>query len=266
MSGVPKSNYKHIGTEIIVDPVGAGSIIIDPSFVEKFLRTHNKTSMSVHSLVFYRRGLQGVKAATEYTREHAREKLAVHKDGTELENALIMHQIQLAYASGEAAVKYTQEAEEKINSQLAATVDDEPNAKHIREVEETNAMAETVTNMQKTQVEKMYDRSMSLYARVKRWMSSLKGQHNDGAEEDPAAGTRVAMEAANDSHSTYGRKARILEEQQSPMTRRTSSGEAGVMVTDTDSIERDEVDGTMYEPTTESPSTSDVDEESQNVY
>ncbi|CAE7446613.1 unnamed protein product, partial [Symbiodinium microadriaticum] len=182
VSGVPKGNYKHIGTEIIVDPLGAGSIIIDPSFVEKFLRTHNKTSMSVHSLVFYRRGLQGVKAATEYTRAHAKQSLAKHGDGTELENALISEQVQLAYASGEAAVKYAIEAEERINSQLAAAYADDPSVKHIREVEETNAMAETVTNMQKTHLEKMYDRSKGMYAAAKRKSSALLGLRAAGTD------------------------------------------------------------------------------------
>jgi len=35
VSGVPRTGYKHAGTEIIVDAIGAGSIIVDPSFVEK---------------------------------------------------------------------------------------------------------------------------------------------------------------------------------------------------------------------------------------
>ncbi|KAJ1408063.1 hypothetical protein B484DRAFT_309816, partial [Ochromonadaceae sp. CCMP2298] len=40
----PPSKYTHVGTEILIDSVGAGSIIIDPSFVERWLRTHMKSS------------------------------------------------------------------------------------------------------------------------------------------------------------------------------------------------------------------------------
>jgi hypothetical protein len=106
VSGVPKTGFKHSGTEIIIDSLGAGSIIIDPSFVEKFLRTQNKTSMSVHSLVFYRKGLQGVRAATEYVRQHSTLPVLDHNDGsTARENALIAAQMRLAFESGLAAIK-----------------------------------------------------------------------------------------------------------------------------------------------------------------
>ena len=44
------------GTEVVIDAIGAGSIIIDPSFIERRLRTHNKTSLSAHSLGSYRKG------------------------------------------------------------------------------------------------------------------------------------------------------------------------------------------------------------------
>ena len=46
----PTRDYAHIGTQVIVDSIGAGSIIIDPSFVERHLHTSIKTSVSVHSL------------------------------------------------------------------------------------------------------------------------------------------------------------------------------------------------------------------------
>lgn len=107
VSGVPKTGFKHGGTEIIIDSLGAGSIIIDPSFVEKILRTQNRTSMSVHSLNFYRRGLQGVMAATEYVRQHsALPNVEVHNDGsTARENALIAAQMRLALESGLAAIR-----------------------------------------------------------------------------------------------------------------------------------------------------------------
>jgi hypothetical protein len=66
VSGVPSSGFKHIGTNVIVDSKGKGSVIIDPSFVEKYLRMSSKTSIGAHSLKVYRRGLKGVKLATQY--------------------------------------------------------------------------------------------------------------------------------------------------------------------------------------------------------
>lgn len=80
VSGVPPSHmgYKHSGTEVIVDSIGAGSIIVDPSFVERRLRTQYKHSVRVHSLLVYRKGLQGVKQAAEYTRSYARELPSGH--------------------------------------------------------------------------------------------------------------------------------------------------------------------------------------------
>jgi hypothetical protein len=47
VTGIPGYGYDHIGTEVLIDDVGAGSIIIDPSFVERRLRMHNKSSVSV---------------------------------------------------------------------------------------------------------------------------------------------------------------------------------------------------------------------------
>ncbi len=69
MTGIPKGNYKHVGTEILIDGTGAGTIIIDPSFVESRLQKSNKTSLEAHSMQSYRRGLLGVKAATEYLQQ-----------------------------------------------------------------------------------------------------------------------------------------------------------------------------------------------------
>ncbi|RYY69495.1 hypothetical protein EON63_23605 [archaeon] len=51
VAGLPPSGYQHIGTEILIDGLGAGSLIIDPSFVERWLRTHMKSSVAVHSLL-----------------------------------------------------------------------------------------------------------------------------------------------------------------------------------------------------------------------
>lgn len=71
VTSMPPTRYRHIGTQAVVDNLGAGSIIIDPSFIERRLRTHTKSSVSVHSLLVYRKGLNGVKHASEYMKEHA---------------------------------------------------------------------------------------------------------------------------------------------------------------------------------------------------
>jgi hypothetical protein len=73
VTGVPKKGFKHSGCEIIIDPSGTGSIVIDPSFVERLLRTSSKTSVSNHLVAAYKRGLEGAKAATEFLRTHRRE-------------------------------------------------------------------------------------------------------------------------------------------------------------------------------------------------
>lgn len=79
VTGLPKTGFKHIGTYVLVDGQGAGSIIIDPSFVERWLRTRTAASVAAHSLLVYRKGLLGVKHASEYIRSLAQdspEKLA----------------------------------------------------------------------------------------------------------------------------------------------------------------------------------------------
>jgi hypothetical protein len=100
--GLPPQGYDHIGTEILLDSLGAGSIIIDPSFVEKWLRTHMKSSVTVHSLLYYRKGLLGLKLAAEYLKKYADEikqedrdplKLVVQlRDSHKIEKLVALHQ------------------------------------------------------------------------------------------------------------------------------------------------------------------------------
>jgi hypothetical protein len=73
VTAIPKGNYKHVGTEILIDSSGSGTIIIDPSFVESRLQKSSKTSMDAHTMQAYRRGLVGVKAATDYVHSRAAE-------------------------------------------------------------------------------------------------------------------------------------------------------------------------------------------------
>jgi hypothetical protein len=56
----PTMSYFHIGTEVLIDSQGAGTIIIDPSFVERRLRTRVATSISVHAMSVYEMGLDRI--------------------------------------------------------------------------------------------------------------------------------------------------------------------------------------------------------------
>ena len=55
VTSLPPTGYSHVGTQALVDNLGSGSIIIDPSFIERRLRTQTKSSVSVHSLLVYRK-------------------------------------------------------------------------------------------------------------------------------------------------------------------------------------------------------------------
>lgn len=70
VTGVPPG-YSHVGTEILIDDKGTGSIIIDPSFVERWLRTRSKNSVSSHILLSYQQGLAGVIEAACFMRKFA---------------------------------------------------------------------------------------------------------------------------------------------------------------------------------------------------
>jgi hypothetical protein len=80
VTGLPPSKYKHVGTQILIDSIGAGTIIIDPSFVEKWLRTTMKSSVAVHSLLVYRKGLLGIKLAAEFLGNSAKDVSKAHLD------------------------------------------------------------------------------------------------------------------------------------------------------------------------------------------
>lgn len=56
----PTMSYFHIGTEVLIDSQGAGTIIIDPSFVERRLRARVSTSISVHAMSIYELGLERI--------------------------------------------------------------------------------------------------------------------------------------------------------------------------------------------------------------
>ena len=65
----PTWSYRHVGTEVLVDPLGAGSVIIDPSFVERRLRTSVRSSISVHAMSVYKRGIDGVYDASSFLQQ-----------------------------------------------------------------------------------------------------------------------------------------------------------------------------------------------------
>jgi hypothetical protein len=71
--GLPPG-YTHIGTEILIDSIASGSIIIDPSFVERWLRTHIKSSVAAHSLLVYRKSILGLKLAAEYMKQYVEDR------------------------------------------------------------------------------------------------------------------------------------------------------------------------------------------------
>ena len=54
-TSLPPTGYSHVGTQALIDKIGSGSIIIDPSFIERRLRTQTKSSLFVHSLMVYRK-------------------------------------------------------------------------------------------------------------------------------------------------------------------------------------------------------------------
>jgi len=56
VTGIPRAWYKHVGTEVVVDC--AGSLIVDPSFVERAFQTMAKRSLASHSLAVYRPALR----------------------------------------------------------------------------------------------------------------------------------------------------------------------------------------------------------------
>jgi hypothetical protein len=56
---MPLTGYTHVGTRIVIDGKGFGSIIIDPSIVERWLRPSN-TGITTHFMDKYRAGLEGI--------------------------------------------------------------------------------------------------------------------------------------------------------------------------------------------------------------
>jgi hypothetical protein len=60
-------NHFIVLVEVLIDGLGgSGSIIIDPSFVERRLRVQAKSSVAAHSLLAYKEGLSSVADAAQY--------------------------------------------------------------------------------------------------------------------------------------------------------------------------------------------------------
>ncbi|CBJ34006.1 conserved unknown protein [Ectocarpus siliculosus] len=57
--GVPSWWYTHVGTKVLIDGHGRGSLIIDPSFVEKRFFTRSKRHVLSHRIPNYQTGLRG---------------------------------------------------------------------------------------------------------------------------------------------------------------------------------------------------------------
>jgi len=73
ITSIPKTGFVHVGTEVVIDNNSAGTIIVDPSFVEQWLRSKVKNSLRVHLMLYYRNGLVAVKHAAEFLRHHIKE-------------------------------------------------------------------------------------------------------------------------------------------------------------------------------------------------
>ncbi|CAN0121736.1 unnamed protein product, partial [Heterosigma akashiwo] len=56
----PRLWYQHLGTEVIIDGDGGGSMIIDPSQMEKRFQTRARAHVRLHHMDCYRRGLAAI--------------------------------------------------------------------------------------------------------------------------------------------------------------------------------------------------------------
>ena len=65
----PTMGYQHIGTQVVIDKLCSGSIIVDPSFVERRFRTSTKTSLTAHILAVYKQSLLAVRDASLYIQQ-----------------------------------------------------------------------------------------------------------------------------------------------------------------------------------------------------
>lgn len=50
---------QHVGTEVVIDGEGSGSLVIDPSFIERRLRTRTRNKLRYHMLSYYERAVSG---------------------------------------------------------------------------------------------------------------------------------------------------------------------------------------------------------------
>lgn len=57
--GVPSWWYTHVGTKVLIDGRGRGSLIMDPSFVEKRFFVRSKRYVFSHLTEAYQAGLRG---------------------------------------------------------------------------------------------------------------------------------------------------------------------------------------------------------------
>lgn len=137
VTGIPSRGYKHVGIEVIIDGVGTGSIIIDPSFVERRLRTHIKSSLKAHSLFCYRTGLQGVRDASEHLRAY----------GALSTGDLFSNSIQ--YVLHRKKVKKDLEAQRETECQQSEVEEkDDISTRHAHAAEATTAIASKIDKSQ----------------------------------------------------------------------------------------------------------------------
>jgi hypothetical protein len=94
VTGVPKNlqGFKHACTQILIDANALGNIIIDPSFVERWLRLRKGISVKAHLMQTYRSGLEAVIRCTTLVRAMAKQV----EDGKKTKDELVRDLMNLA--------------------------------------------------------------------------------------------------------------------------------------------------------------------------
>ena len=82
----PLPNYSHTGNEVLIDDLGdSGTIIVNPTYIEKTLIQKTKASVAAHSLDAYMNGLENVMLAAQQQRDNSinsNSNPIVHHDDT----------------------------------------------------------------------------------------------------------------------------------------------------------------------------------------
>jgi len=146
--GMPPSGYAHIGTEVIIDGNCSGSIIVDPSFVERRFKSKRKVNISVHSLVVYRNSLASIRQASNFVKDYYAKKMA---DNTEFD----VDNIDETRMALEAGLNLQNFVYTSMNSALNSGYDDvvriEERPMDVNRIEESVHQVNDLLNLEKYQ-------------------------------------------------------------------------------------------------------------------